>query len=474
MREYNPTGYYDGSYSYSEGRTHASDNAKIVGQLIIDRFKSAGYTITKVALLGMLGNMAHESYCSSGQWQGNHVGATSLGYGLTQWTPSTKLTSWLTEQGYPQDSLQGQIERLVAFECILAPNTQWLYSKVGFSFLDYIQKTDMTIEESVVYFLRAYEQAGVSAESERISYANQFADYFNSPIEITTEKPSQPYIEDTDEPDMEIITEKENSLFDLIRKKGYNINVLNSKQQRYLKARTLKNRVKVKQYGKRKDITNRYGTQVSLKKPYYRISSVDERGFLVTSNGTKINPRTIDVDNLYYNDVTESETTYPDTSDFVSKIEEMANWYIQNVPTYQANSPYRGYYQCSLVNMEVGDDCTGFSYAVLVYAGIINPSEVTALASSDYIRGGAMLQYIEKGGMKCHDVASDTVFKTGDMLCVYIPNGRHHVEFVVGENSDGTYQTFGWGSVKTTYPSTQKATRTSLSGNFMVYYRKEN
>ena len=70
---------------------------------------SKGWSLNAVA--GMLGNMQYESTINPGRHQ---VGSgEDGGYGLVQWTPKSKLTSWLSERGYADNDMDGQLERIL-------------------------------------------------------------------------------------------------------------------------------------------------------------------------------------------------------------------------------------------------------------------------------------------------------------------------------------------------------------------------
>ena len=66
---------------------------------------------TSYAVCAMMGNMWVESHVNPGIWQNLDAGNTDLGFGFVQWTPATKLFSWLDANGYAHDSWTGQLER---------------------------------------------------------------------------------------------------------------------------------------------------------------------------------------------------------------------------------------------------------------------------------------------------------------------------------------------------------------------------
>lgn len=67
---------------------------------------------TGQAVCGMLGNMETESTINPGIWQNLDEGNTSLGYGLVQWTPSTKYTSWCAERDLNPSAMGSALARI--------------------------------------------------------------------------------------------------------------------------------------------------------------------------------------------------------------------------------------------------------------------------------------------------------------------------------------------------------------------------
>ena len=80
-------------------------------QYILNYLMARGWT--KEAVCAMLGNMQSESTINPGIWQGLDSSRVDLGYGLVQWTPSTKYTSWATGRGYAIGDIDGQLERII-------------------------------------------------------------------------------------------------------------------------------------------------------------------------------------------------------------------------------------------------------------------------------------------------------------------------------------------------------------------------
>lgn len=64
------------------------------------------------AIAAILGNMQTESTLNPGIWQNLDEGWLKGGYGLVQWSPATKLFSWVDENGYAHDDYNGQLARI--------------------------------------------------------------------------------------------------------------------------------------------------------------------------------------------------------------------------------------------------------------------------------------------------------------------------------------------------------------------------
>ena len=65
-------------------------------QMVADFFLGVSWTRNSIAAI--LGNMQAESGVNPGAWEG-YVPYNG-GYGLTQWTPYTKLSTWATDRGW--------------------------------------------------------------------------------------------------------------------------------------------------------------------------------------------------------------------------------------------------------------------------------------------------------------------------------------------------------------------------------------
>lgn len=158
-----------------------------------------------------------------------------------------------------------------------------------------------------------------------------------------------------------------------------------------------------------------------------------------------------------------------DNSSWLSSIETMANWYIKNVPTYQTSynnvaTGHRGMYSCDLFdkNSKVGDDCTGFVYACLVYAGLVKDSPSNAPCSNDYV-GGTPLKVLTDGGFERLKAGQGFEWQAGDIASI-----SGHVEIVVSVEGD-KLSSFGWGKIRSEYPSATYASVSSFKHSHGYY-----
>lgn len=86
-------------------RSEMEANAKYIWNYL----GSKGWSLNAVA--GMLGNMQAESTINPGRHQ---VGSgENGGFGLVQWTPKKNVTEWLSANGYADDDMDGQLERII-------------------------------------------------------------------------------------------------------------------------------------------------------------------------------------------------------------------------------------------------------------------------------------------------------------------------------------------------------------------------
>ena len=111
--------YYGSPYNKSSEIT--IDQMKINAYYISLYLKEKGWTVESIS--GLLGNMEAESGLNPGRWQGDNVGIGPA-YGLVQWDPWTKYTSWCTENGLLDPSLMDNNLARIIYE--LEHNEQYI------------------------------------------------------------------------------------------------------------------------------------------------------------------------------------------------------------------------------------------------------------------------------------------------------------------------------------------------------------
>lgn len=140
------------------------NNAKIIYQT----FAKQGWTLNAIA--GMLGNMQQESTLSPGIWQDLDSSWIEGGHGLVGWTPSTRITNWLSAHGYGPDDGDGQCAKII--EEWLHPEIESVWVERGYSIsFDEFTKSTESADFLASVFMENYENPGWPAESNRRQYA---------------------------------------------------------------------------------------------------------------------------------------------------------------------------------------------------------------------------------------------------------------------------------------------------------------
>ena len=125
-------------------------------------FSGKGWSLNAIA--GMLGNMQRESTLNPGIWQGLNSGNSSGGFGLVQWTPSTKYTNWAANNGYEASDPVGQMRWI---DEVTGTSGEWIQVSGYTLSWESFKKSEKTPEYLASAFLKNFERAGVSAETER-------------------------------------------------------------------------------------------------------------------------------------------------------------------------------------------------------------------------------------------------------------------------------------------------------------------
>lgn len=145
---------------------------------------SRGWTLNAVA--AMLGNMESESTINPGIWE-NLTENTTKGYGLVQWTPSTKYTEWCSANGLDPAALDSALKRI---EYELENGLQWIRTDTyDMSFVEFKYAIG-TIEWLAMAFLHNYERPANLDQPNRATQAVKWYQYLSgtTPNKPTTKK----------------------------------------------------------------------------------------------------------------------------------------------------------------------------------------------------------------------------------------------------------------------------------------------
>ena len=150
------------------------------------QMESYGWTLN--AICGALGNIDHESQINPGQWQkGFAIGSKNAGFGLPQFTPSTKYTDWAKGKG--RDIYSGY------WQCYTINyqdyGIEWTPKGI-MSYSDFKKSTASATYLAEV-FMKCYERPGSPQLSSRQAYAAKWYSYFSgSPPEPPQPDPPEP------------------------------------------------------------------------------------------------------------------------------------------------------------------------------------------------------------------------------------------------------------------------------------------
>lgn len=141
-------------------------------------FKAKGWSLN--AVCGILGNTWYESTVNPNRWQGDdpwHQPPDQWGFGLVQWTPYTKIISWLEERvGLNDVSKFGQAE-CDRIQWEMENNQQWIAtSSYPESFREY-STTTKDPHTCAIEFLANYERPYDPNQPERGTKAQELYDY---------------------------------------------------------------------------------------------------------------------------------------------------------------------------------------------------------------------------------------------------------------------------------------------------------
>jgi hypothetical protein len=141
---------------------------KVNAKYILDYLLLRGWT--KNAICGMLGNMQTESTINPGIWESLAAGNFSKGFGLVQWTPASKYTEWASANGFPWESMDSNLKRIL-YE--VQNNIQWIHPTMTFE--QFTQSTD-TAYNLAMLFLAHYERPANPNQPNRGTQAEYWSE----------------------------------------------------------------------------------------------------------------------------------------------------------------------------------------------------------------------------------------------------------------------------------------------------------
>lgn len=159
-------GTYYGSFM-GESNPLSTEQMTVNAIYINSYLKEKGWSINSISAL--LGNMQAESTMNPGRWQSESVGNLSMGYGLVQWTPSTKYTEWAISNGFNDYSeMDANLSRII-YE--VENNIQWIKTDAyDMRFIDFTLGYDgldrpYTLKTLTEAFLINYERPADQSDS---------------------------------------------------------------------------------------------------------------------------------------------------------------------------------------------------------------------------------------------------------------------------------------------------------------------
>lgn len=124
-------------------------------QIVANYFIKLGWD--KNSICGLLGNMSHESSINPNMYEYGYSWGANRGFGLVQWTPRTKLSSWCDSKGLDFRKGESQLARI---EYEINNEIQWLKTReYNFSFKDFSKNTPkLDVNRLTHAFQKNYER----------------------------------------------------------------------------------------------------------------------------------------------------------------------------------------------------------------------------------------------------------------------------------------------------------------------------
>lgn len=148
-----------------------SEEKIINAQYILNYLLSKNWT--KNSICGMLGNMEKESTLNPLLWESFQTGNFDVGFGLVQWTPSTKLINWCNSNNLNYNEMDSQLNRIL-WE--VDNGDQWINNNLSFS--DFTKSTSSP-DELAMIFLNSYERPLDPNQPDRGTQAIYWYDTLN-------------------------------------------------------------------------------------------------------------------------------------------------------------------------------------------------------------------------------------------------------------------------------------------------------
>lgn len=150
--------------------TEMRNNAEIV----FDYFYASGYSYN--AICAILGNMQRESGVNPGIWE-NLTVDISRGFGLVQWTPSTKYTDWANANGYPIDDGTYQLQWI---NTVLDADGHWI-QRQGYNITwEQFKASNQSVAYLTGAFYWNFENPNDGSLELRQVYAEEWNQYFQN------------------------------------------------------------------------------------------------------------------------------------------------------------------------------------------------------------------------------------------------------------------------------------------------------
>lgn len=149
--------------------------------------------------------------------------------------------------------------------------------------------------------------------------------------------------------------------------------------------------------------------------------------------------------------------------DALAKLAEQGQWWVENVDCYFTSCGGNGYIDDPFYGGSVRKDCSGFASAYMGYVAGVG----TAIAISDTLTminpNSGWSQNVQQYNWKYYLIDEISELQPGDVLLAdkrSFPGTKgEHAEIYVDES-----HTFGWGSVKSAYPTNNTLTKGTKAG----------